>query len=109
MMDETTDPRELRKHIQRCAFRGNRIDGKDSRQINITSSMARNVLSFCELNGYSGEDTMTVLAFMALKNLEQTTDRELAMLDITLKPQFLVAGIVGASTAFQSEEKPEKS
>jgi hypothetical protein len=68
--------RDCRQRISACAYRGNRVDGKRPGpfQHEGASIMVRNCLRMAEIEGYSGEDTMTVIAFEALKQVEHLLD-----------------------------------
>ena len=78
---DTVDTRELRAKIHLAGYRGQRIDGGHSPAF--VSALVRNVLVTAERNGLSGDDTMTWLAYEALKALEECQGREMqrAMLD----------------------------
>ena len=70
--------RDCRQRINAAGRRDMRVDG--SKGTPTTGSLIRSVLTLAEHEGYSGEDTMTLLAFEALKLLEQANDRQLDML-----------------------------
>ena len=94
MSELLTDPREIRKHLHLAAYRGARIgpQAAPERFPSSASSLARNCLRMGEAMGYSGEDTMTALAYHALVQLERVTDLMLA--EAALRPS---PGIVLAS------------
>jgi hypothetical protein len=75
-----TEVCEMRKAITNAAFRGERLteDGK----LSLSPPLVRNVLVAAEQQGLSGEDTMTWLAYEALKGYERCMDQliETAML-----------------------------
>ena len=64
-----TDPREMRKVIRETAYRGHRFDTSNS--ASLASPIARNVLMAAERDGWSGEDTMTALAYHALLEIDR--------------------------------------
>jgi hypothetical protein len=87
MAGELHDPREMRKVMMLAIHRGDRIDGNDfPYKINSASALARNVIYSAESMGYSGEDTMTMLAYHALLALEQSNDRLLEMANLSPTP-----------------------
>ena len=67
-----TDPREMRKVLQEAARGDARVDGKPLGQWSMppASSLIRNALHAGHHAGWSGEDTMTVLAYHALRAYE---------------------------------------
>ena len=79
------DPREIRKHLNEVSRNGCRVDGKriSDFSMNAPSAMLRNVLIAAEIQGYSGEDLMTVLAYNALLRYEDVLDRLIEQLNIT--------------------------
>lgn len=76
-MDTPLDPREMRKAILECAHRGTRVDGANS-AYNMSSSapIARAATNMAAREGWSGEDMMTWLAYIALCQLEKMYDAE---------------------------------
>lgn len=80
MSEPLTDIREMRKALRAAALRGDRIDGKPHSPsglgISIASTLARNAYHAAQHAGWSGEDEMTLLAYHALRELEQSHDRE---------------------------------
>lgn len=76
-MKELTDVREIRKLLDAAAFRGERIDGNPQGfpSISVVASLVRQVMDLGRHQGYSGEDTMTLLAYHALLRYEQMTDQ----------------------------------
>jgi hypothetical protein len=85
------DVREMRKLIHDAAH-GERIDGTPSHhhRLSMIASLARSVLTTGERDGMSGDDTMTMLAYYALKALEQSYDRELERLSLSPVSPILV-------------------
>ena len=80
MVIEPKDVREMRKMIH-AAARGERVDGEPSKyHISLMAPLIRAVLYMGEHDGWSNEDTMTMLAYYALKGFEQAQDRELERL-----------------------------
>jgi hypothetical protein len=80
--DLPLDPRDMRKRIMRAAYRGERLDGKHG----LTVSIAHAVLRTAEHAGYSGEDTMTMLAYHAILQLEQMQDLLTEQVSLTPSP-----------------------
>ena len=72
---DTVDIRELRGKILLAGRRGQRIDG--GHPPTVVGALVRNVLASSEISGLSGEDTMTWLAFEALKALEEVLGIEM--------------------------------
>ena len=72
------DPREMRKHLLRASYRGDRVDGKATgpwaNTASTASSLVHKIMRAGESHGWSGEDTMTALAYHALVQLERVTD-----------------------------------
>jgi len=91
-----TDPREIRKHLYRAARTGERIDGKPGNHLSvgIEAGLVRRVLDLGIYSGFSGEDTMTVLAYHALLMMEQAYDRVLDVSIATSNPAILFKGAV---------------
>jgi hypothetical protein len=87
-----TEPREIRKAMRDAIRRGERIGGGDTSQFgfNGATALARNIIAMCEFKGYSGEDTMTVLAYHALLRNEKSDDELLNMLNMTACPPFII-------------------
>lgn len=77
MTEPLTDPREMRKVLQEAARGDARVDGKPLGHWSIppASSLIRNALHAGHHAGWSGEDTMTVLAYHALRVYESAYDR----------------------------------
>ena len=73
-MSDTLTVREMRQRITRSAFHGGRVDGKKSHMPAPASVMVRNILALGEREGWSGEDTMTMLAYYALLGYEGMYD-----------------------------------
>lgn len=88
MSKPLSDPREIRKALQRTAYRGGRIS--DDRQDSMGLPLVRAVLNMCESLGYSGEDTMTVLAYHALLAYENLLDAERERLVMSINPPIFV-------------------
>lgn len=84
-MDETIDPREMRKRIAEASRRGTPVSGKavPPGQMTVGGVLARHIMIFAEREGMSGEDTMTMLAYHALIALEQSQARLLEMAMLT--------------------------
>jgi len=80
------DVRAMRQRIfraHRVSFE--RIDGKQLSPFHIArgSAIVRHVLNMAEIHGWSGEDTMTAMAYHALLGLEAATDRLLEGMFLT--------------------------
>lgn len=70
------DVREIRQAITTAMRGAVRVDGKDTRHgYSAAGNLARNVIILGEREGWSGEDTMTVLAYHALVALEASQDQ----------------------------------
>lgn len=87
-----TEPREIRKSMMDAIRRGERIDGGDSSMMGAIGacSLARHIITMCESQGYSGEDTMTVLAYHALLRNEKSDDELLNMLNMLAFPPYII-------------------
>ena len=87
-----TDPREIRKLLQEIAYRGSRIDRKESGEyaISMTGNITRHVMQMAEIQGYSGEDTMAMLAYYALLQYESAMDRLLDMVNTSPAPNLVI-------------------
>lgn len=72
-----TDPREIRKHLREVLYRGGRIDCQEHRRglIAPVSGLVRHLMTHCEIEGMSGEDTWTIVAYHALLEWESAMDR----------------------------------
>lgn len=90
-----TDPREMRKVLHEAARGCARVDGKPIGQWSIppASGLIRNALHAGQHAGWSGEDTMTVLAYNALRLYEDAYDRMLDVAKFTPSPGFLLADV----------------
>ena len=75
----TTDVREMRHQINKAMHGYERVDGKDVGRLSIppAGAMIKNIVYAAQAHGWSGEDTMTVLAYEALKGYEGLYDRVL--------------------------------
>lgn len=87
-----TDPREIRKAMMDAIYRGQRFDGGDTARFGVggATAFAHYVIAMCESRGYSGEDTMTVLAYHALLRNEKSDDELLNMWNRTAPPPFII-------------------
>ena len=87
-----TDPREIRIHISKAAYRGDRIDNGDAFRNNtsIASTLTRRVCNMADYQGYSGEDKMTILAYHALLAYERAIDTQLITMNMSVRPQLIV-------------------
>lgn len=101
MINALDDPREIRKLLMDVAFRDSRIDGNNVNYnaINAPASMVHHVMNMARARGYSGEDTMTVLAYHALLRYEDALDR---LLNTTI----LTAPFVESCAALSNSSKP---
>lgn len=81
---ELIDPREMRKRINEAARGYVRLDGKPARTFTNAASLARNTIDAGRSLGWSGEDTMTALAYQALLQVERLTDMVLEHSYLTL-------------------------
>ena len=91
MSTPLTDPREIRKLLHEAAYLGVRIDqNPEYPKIGFNvHAVVRNSFKMAELFGLTGEDKMTMVAYHALLQCEQLTDRllEIAM---TSTPNIIV-------------------
>lgn len=85
-----SDPRDMRVAIDQAAWRGERIDGSGRPAISCAAGLAKNCLTTARIAGFSGEDTMTLLAYHALLMLEQLNDRLLEFHNLDLRPRVFV-------------------
>lgn len=69
-----TDPNEMRKRLMLAARRGYRVDGDDLAPL-WQSPLVRSVFTYADIEGLSGEDRMTVLAYHALCVAERLQDQ----------------------------------
>ncbi len=92
MSDTPTDPREMRKAMQAAVYRGERVDGtgRSRGSMSVAAVLARNVMQSAEIQGFSGEDTMTAVAYYALCELERMNDRLLEQLYLMPAPKMVV-------------------
>ena len=72
-----TDPRDMRRMIRAAISGQYRLDGQlvPPGQPSACVPLIRSGLLTSELDGYSGEDVMTILAYRALRMVEQLQDR----------------------------------
>jgi hypothetical protein len=70
------DPREMRQVINKAAYGRERVDGKPMRTSGIPPAAALicAILNQARINGWSGEDAMTALAYHALVHYEGLHD-----------------------------------
>lgn len=80
---EPIDPREMRKRITEAARGYDRLDGKPARTFTPAAALMRNTLDASRYLGWSGEDTMTALAYHALLQVEKLTDMVLEQAYLT--------------------------
>jgi hypothetical protein len=88
MTEKILTVREMRQAITRAAYGRERVDGKT---LGLgawppASPLASKVLRCGEHEGWSGEDTMTVLAYEALKAYEQMHDLVIQNLNAHVNP-----------------------
>jgi hypothetical protein len=69
-MKELTDVREMRKALRDMSYTGSNLGG-DRPDYGPTAALARNCLRAAEAQGFSGEDTMTLVAYHAILQLEK--------------------------------------
>ena len=78
-MSEPIDPREMRKRILHFAYGHRDLHGQPqqwgSQNLHGCSSMVQQVISLAQREGFSGEDTMAMIAYHALLSLEQANKR----------------------------------
>ena len=74
--------RDCRQRINALAYRAQRLDNKRSPNVPGVN-IVRNCLMHAQREGFSGEDTMTLIAFEALKALENMSDAYMVMLNST--------------------------
>lgn len=91
MNDENIlNTRKIRKQILDCAYGRaplNKSMGNDS----MVCALIRQTLNLAARDGLSGEDTMTILAFNALLQLETLYNQELEKARLSIKPHFIFA------------------
>jgi len=85
---DMNDPREMRKRLIKVSYGRTRLDGKPEDVFGMPSHgvhLVRTVFLLGEAQGWSGEDTMTALAFHLLGEYERVYDLVLkqAMLNPT--------------------------
>jgi len=87
-MDQLTDPREMRQRLRRVAYGRDRIDGRpvSMAEISPTSALVNACMRMGEREGWSGEDTMTALAYHALRRCEALQDSMLYEASIRPSP-----------------------
>lgn len=85
-----TDPREIRKRLMEVRYGRHyaRMSGGygNGQWPDRCSGLVSAVLNGAEHMGYSGEDTMTMLAYHALLAYEKATDALLEFHNISLRP-----------------------
>lgn len=86
-MSEPIDPREMRKRITLFSYGRAALNGQPQTYGSTGHAMVRQVLTYAQREGYSGEDTMAMLAYHALLNLEQANQRLLDLAYTTLPDQ----------------------
>jgi len=100
-----TDPREMRKVLQEAARGFARVDGKPIGKFFLPPSgcLIRSALHAVHYGGWSGEDTMTVLAYHALLLYEGAYDRLLDVARVTPSAALLSAaeGAIEAAAALE--------
>lgn len=74
-MAPTNDPREMRKRIHEMARYGTRLDDKESSSVSAAANVALPIMNWGESEGWSGEDTMTAIAYHALLRYEAAMDQ----------------------------------
>jgi hypothetical protein len=95
-MKTLTEPREIRRFMRQAARRGGRIDGgsisngKWQCSYSVPAMLIHQVMSMADMEGLSGEDAMTVLAYRALLHLEKCYDERIELLNMTSNPPFVV-------------------
>lgn len=112
-MSEPKDVREMRQRInQAVRGYGDRVDGKQTGMAGIApmSSMIRAVLMLAERDGWSGEDTMTALAYHAIVRCESLYDNVIEFHNIMPpSPMILSSQIVAPPPATSPEHLPPPS
>ena len=86
-MSEPIDPREMRKRILQFSYGRASLSGEPQTWFSAGHAMVHRVLTYANREGYSGEDTMAMLAYHALLNLEQANQRLLDLAYTTLPDQ----------------------
>jgi hypothetical protein len=84
------DIRKMRLKITLAAYRGERFDDGDGNGSLIACAIAGAAIRAGEAGGLSGEDTMTLLAFEALKCAEKLMDLEVQRAMLELPPRSIV-------------------
>ena len=85
-MNDLTDPRKMRKAIEKIA---SDYYFDESSKAQFTSATVRSVLMAAKHAGWSGEDTMTALAYSAIQLAERYAQQSLQMLN-TMPPRSLI-------------------
>ena len=96
-MDMAKDPREMRKEIDesiRARFCDDRPFSHSANLVHIADSAAYHL-------GWSGEDRMTAIAYLALKQVDELTDRLIEQVNVAIP-----RGIVSASDRPPNENNP---
>lgn len=85
-MDNLTDPREMRQRLLRVAYGRERVDDRPigMTEISPTSALVNFCMRMGEREGWSGEDTMTALAYHALLRCEALQDN--VLYDFSIRP-----------------------
>lgn len=82
------DPREMRKILDEAAYRGVHPLAKQW-DYPLSVTLVHNLMEFCRYNGFSGEDTMTVIAYHLLLEVERLGG--MVMRDLATRPaKFIV-------------------
>lgn len=88
---EPKDVREMRQRINRAAYGRERVDGKDVRDsIPPAGALINAIMNLAQRDGWSGEDTMTALAYHALVQYESMYDRVLDGIVISPMPSTIL-------------------
>lgn len=92
MANELTEPREVRKHLLKVMHGRERVDGRRPEGYSMATSSAIlcNTVRWGEAQGWSNEDTMTMLAYQALLAYEAIADRMIEGLNLTPHPPFVI-------------------
>lgn len=88
---DENDPQSMRLAITELAYRGAWRDDSDGRHFDFAAALARRVLDYGKYRGLSGEDTMTMLAYHALKQYEAMAQRVLEFVNASPAPPIVIA------------------
>jgi hypothetical protein len=87
MNEQLTDPKEIRKYLRERVY-GRWPNGPHT--VDMSAPLIHTVLIYCEKQGYSGEDTMTLLAYQALLRADDYAERLMKLLDSMPSPPIIM-------------------